>query len=70
MLLLEKKLSNLESNNVVKNDISNDVKNDASIEDDDDFVDPWNVESKSDKGIDYDKLISKFTLTDDLSKYC
>lgn len=23
----------------------------------DDFVDPWNVESKSDTGIDYDKLI-------------
>ena len=68
--MLEKKLSNLESNNVVINDISNDVKNDASIEDDDDFVDPWNVESKSDKGIDYDKLISKFTLTDDLLKYC
>lgn len=31
-----------------------------SIENDqDDFVDPWNVESKSDTGIDYDKLISK-----------
>lgn len=26
---------------------------------DDDFVDPWNVESKSDSGVDYDKLISK-----------
>lgn len=23
----------------------------------DDFVDPWNVESKSDTGVDYDKLI-------------
>ena len=29
-------------------------------DDDDDVVDPWNVESKSDKGIDYDKLIKKF----------
>lgn len=27
--------------------------------DQDDFVDPWNVESKSDTGIDYDKLISE-----------
>ena len=26
---------------------------------DDDFVDPWTVTSKSDKGIDYDKLIRK-----------
>jgi hypothetical protein len=25
----------------------------------DDFVDPWNVVSNSEKGIDYDKLISK-----------
>jgi hypothetical protein len=35
----------------------NDVEND-----DEDFVDPWNVESKSAKGIDYDKLISGFHL--------
>jgi hypothetical protein len=27
---------------------------------DDDVVDPWNVTSKSDTGIDYDKLISEF----------
>lgn len=27
---------------------------------DEDFVDPWNVESQSDTGIDYDKLISKY----------
>lgn len=26
---------------------------------DDDLVDPWNVVSKSDAGVDYDKLISK-----------
>lgn len=26
----------------------------------DDFVDPWNVNSKSDAGIDYDKLIKRF----------
>ena len=25
----------------------------------DDFVDPWNVVSNSEKGVDYDKLISK-----------
>jgi tryptophanyl-tRNA synthetase len=29
-------------------------------EDDADFVDPWNVASKSDTGIDYDKLIRRF----------
>jgi len=28
---------------------------------DDDVVDPWNVTSKSDAGIDYDKLISETT---------
>lgn len=27
-----------------------------------DFVDPWNVTSSSDKGIDYEKLISKFLI--------
>lgn len=32
----------------------------AKSKDDDDFVDPWNVESKSDAGVDYDKLISNF----------
>lgn len=25
----------------------------------DDFVDPWNVTSKNDSGVDYDKLISE-----------
>lgn len=34
-----------------------------SVEQDDDFVDPWNVESKSDTGVDYDKLIREW-------KYC
>lgn len=29
-------------------------------EEDDQIVDPWNVETKSDKGVDYDKLIKKF----------
>lgn len=29
-------------------------------DDDDDFVDPWNVASKSETGVDYDKLILKF----------
>lgn len=27
-----------------------------------DFVDPWNVESKNDSGLDYDKLISRFKI--------
>lgn len=31
------------------------------IEDSDDFVDPWNVASKNDSGVDYDKLISEFS---------
>ena len=30
-----------------------------TTEPEDDFVDPWTVTSKSDSGIDYDKLISK-----------
>ena len=33
--------------------------NNAGDMDDDDVVDPWKVESKSAKGVDYDKLISK-----------
>ena len=32
----------------------------AGEETEEDVVDPWNVTSSSDKGIDYDKLISKF----------
>ncbi|XP_064623336.1 tryptophan--tRNA ligase, cytoplasmic-like [Lineus longissimus] len=44
--------------NVPKTDEKNHVG-----DDDDDFVDPWNVESKSAKGIDYDKLIKKFGST-------
>lgn len=39
-------------NNVIS---SNDVE-------DEDFVDPWNVVSKSDNGVDYDKLICKSPL--------
>lgn len=36
--------------------------NDLSINDDD-VVDPWNVAGKSQTGIDYDKLISKFMIS-------
>jgi hypothetical protein len=32
---------------------------DGSADCEDDVVDPWNVVSKSQTGIDYDKLISK-----------
>lgn len=32
--------------------------NNGSLEEDDDIVNPWNVESKSTTGVDYDKLIS------------
>jgi len=37
-----------------------DKPDDVSKEDEEDFVDPWNVASKSDTGIDYDKLIRRF----------
>ena len=36
------------------------VENGDAGEEEDDCVDPWNVTSKSDKGIDYDKLIKRF----------
>lgn len=32
------------------------------LEEKEDFVDPWNVESQSDTGIDYDKLIRKHSV--------
>ncbi len=35
------------------------IKN-LKLEEDQDIVDPWTVKTSSDKGIDYDKLISKF----------
>ena len=37
--------------------VQDEIKNQEN--EDDDFVDPWTVTSKSDKGIDYDKLIRK-----------
>ena len=37
--------------------VQDETKNNEN--EDDDFVDPWTVTSKSDKGIDYDKLIRK-----------
>jgi len=36
------------------------VEDSGNEETEDDVVDPWNVTSTSDKGIDYDKLIKKF----------
>lgn len=36
-----------------------DNKSPNGVEDEEDIVDPWNVQSKSNAGIDYDKLISK-----------
>jgi len=41
-------------------DDSGDVINGASVEEDDDIVNPWDVASKSAAGVDYDKLIKKF----------
>jgi tryptophanyl-tRNA synthetase len=36
------------------------VEDAGNEETEEDIVDPWNVTSSSDKGIDYDKLIKKF----------
>lgn len=45
----------------VINEVNNlQVSEKTKDEVEDDFVDPWNVVSKSEKGIDYDKLISTF----------
>jgi len=35
----------------------------AGVELEDDVVDPWEVRSKSAKGVDYDKLIQRFGST-------
>jgi len=46
----------------VDNEISEQVKN-VSLDDshdEDDIVDPWNVQSKSQTGVDYDKLTKRF----------
>lgn len=53
---LEKKLDISENGAVVT---AGDSK---TSKEDDDFVDPWNVVSKSEKGIDYDKLIGTYAL--------
>ena len=37
------------------------VEGDASNANNDDVVDPWNVQTSSDKGVDYDKLVSEST---------
>lgn len=50
---LSEELNNLN----VKNDLL--INNDAREETNDDVVDPWNVVSQSERGVDYDKLISK-----------
>lgn len=33
-----------------------------NVNGDDDVVTPWNVESKNETGVDYDKLIRKFSI--------
>lgn len=38
------------------------MKLNSNSQEDDDIVDPWNVASKSNAGVDYDKLISKYTI--------
>lgn len=39
--------------------LTNDLKTPVEVED---IVDPWNVSSTSNTGVDYDKLISKICL--------
>lgn len=39
----------------------------VTADEEDDFVDPWNVTSKNDAGVDYDKLISKHIMIYDFS---
>ncbi len=38
------------------------AENAAEADDDDQIIDPWQVVTKSDKGVDYDKLISKLEI--------
>lgn len=38
--------------------------NNLSLKDEEDVVDPWNVSTNSETGLDYDKLISKYTKMD------
>jgi tryptophanyl-tRNA synthetase len=41
-------------------DVNNSNTNDKGGTEEEDVVNPWNVISKSETGIDYDKLISKY----------
>ncbi|CAH1999643.1 unnamed protein product [Acanthoscelides obtectus] len=43
----------------MSSEIVNSINN-IALNNDEDFVDPWNVVSKSDTGVDYDKLIQRF----------
>lgn len=45
--------------------LQNSIEEDTSkmsldVKEDDDVVNPWNVQSKSQTGVDYDKLIRKY----------
>lgn len=39
------------------------INNAPAITEDDDFVDPWTVQTSSAKGVDYDKLIGIYSHT-------
>lgn len=43
----------------VSNDIEKEIESMTTAEKVEDVVNPWEVASSSDKGVDYDKLISK-----------
>lgn len=45
----------------LQNSIEEDTSNmSLGVKEDDDVVNPWNVQSKSQAGVDYDKLIRKY----------
>lgn len=45
----------------LQNSIEEDTNNmSLGVKEDDDVVNPWNVQSKSQTGVDYDKLIRKY----------
>jgi len=48
----------------VSNDIEKGVESMTTTEKAEDVVNPWEVASSSEKGVDYDKLISKSSPTD------
>ncbi|XP_069682956.1 tryptophan--tRNA ligase, cytoplasmic isoform X2 [Periplaneta americana] len=53
-------MANVVATEIKHLDINNKTCNDKTSTEEEDVVNPWNVVSKSDTGIDYDKLIKRF----------